>query len=284
LAGLSARGDLALVVASGARETSLNDTSLFRRVLRTARSFLFFGVYAVFLVFFFGLGQRVIIWPLTVLWPARRNDIVGWWFRLLANATIGLARVFGDVHVERSGSLVPGSSVVLMNHQSLLDIPIAYSMVCRPHPVIPTRKLYARGIPGVSPLLRLARAPFVTQTRASARQDLKAIAAAAEEVAAGRLSLLIFPEGHRTHDGQISPFMTAGLKVILARARRPVYLIVVDGLWHARTTGEALFTFAGSRAKVKVVGPIEPPEKDQIDAFIAEMERLMVSTLAEMRA
>jgi 1-acyl-sn-glycerol-3-phosphate acyltransferase len=261
----------------------LNDISL-RRVLRAAQSFLFFAVYAVFLVFFFGLGQRLIIWPLTLLFPARRNDIVGWWFRLLANATIGLARVFGDVRLERSGSLAPGSTVVLMNHQSLLDIPIAYSMVCRPHPVIPTRKLYARGIPGVSPLLRLARAPFVTQSRASARQDLKAIAGAAEEVAAGRLSLLIFPEGHRTHDGEISPFMTAGLKVILGRAKRPVYLIVVDGLWHARTTGEALFTFAGTRAKVRVVGPVEPPEKDQIEAFIVEMQQLMVSTLAEMRA
>jgi 1-acyl-sn-glycerol-3-phosphate acyltransferase len=262
----------------------LNDISLFHRVLRAARSFLFFAVYAVFLVFFFGLGQRVVIWPLTLLRPSRRNDIVGWWFRLLANATIRLARVLADVRLERSGSVPPGSCVVLMNHQSLLDIPIAYSTVCRPHPVIPTRKLYARGIPGVSPLLRLARAPFVTQTRASARQDLKAIAGAAEEVALGRLSLLVFPEGHRTHDGLISPFMTAGLKVILGRARRPVYLIVIDGLWHARTTGEALFTFAGTRAKVKVLGPIPPPEKDGVDLFIAEMEARMASTLAEMRA
>jgi 1-acyl-sn-glycerol-3-phosphate acyltransferase len=262
----------------------LNDTSLFHRALRAARSFLFFAVYGVFLVFFFGLVQRLVIWPLTLLRPARRNDIVGGWFRLLANATLGLARVFADVRLDRRGSIPPGSCVVLMNHQSLLDIPIAYATVCRPHPVIPTRRLYARGIPGVSPLLRLARAPFVTQTRASARQDLKAIAGAAEEVAAGRLSLLIFPEGHRTHDGLISPFMTAGLKVILARARRPVYLIVIDGLWHARTAGEALFTFAGSRAKVRVLGPIPPPEKDETSGFIMEMESRMVSTLAEMRA
>jgi 1-acyl-sn-glycerol-3-phosphate acyltransferase len=262
----------------------LNDVSLLHRVVRAGRSFLFFAVYAVFLVFFFGLLQRLVIWPLTLLRPARRNDIVGWWFRLLANATLALARVVAGVRIECSGSVPPGSCVVLMNHQSLLDIPIAYSMVCRPHPVIPTRRFYGRGIPGVSPLLRLARAPFVTQTRASARQDLKAIMGAAEEVAAGRLSLLIFPEGHRTHDGLISPFMTAGLRAILSRARRPVYLIVVDGLWHARTTAEALFTFAGTRAKVKVLGPIPPPEKDGVDLFIAEMESRMVSTLAAMRA
>jgi 1-acyl-sn-glycerol-3-phosphate acyltransferase len=262
----------------------LNDVPLLHRVPRAARSFLFFGVYAIFLVFFFGLPQRVVISPLVLLLPSRRIDIVGWWFRFLANATIGLARVFAGVRLERTGSVPAGSCIVLMNHQSLLDIPIGYSMVCHPHPVIPTRRSYARGIPGISPLLRLAKAPFVTQTRAGARDDVRAIAAAAEEVAAGRLSLLIYPEGHRTHDGAISPFMTGGLRSILARAHRPVYLIVIDGLWHARTTAEALFTFAGSRGKVKVVGPIPPPEKDGVDVFIAEMEARMVATLAEMRA
>ncbi len=262
----------------------MNDVSLLHRVLRAARSFLFFGVYAIFTVFFFGLPQRLIIWPLVWLLPSRRNDIVGWWFRFLANASIGLARVFAGVRLERSGSLPPGSCVVLMNHQSLLDICIGYSMVHHPHPLIPTRKSYARGIPGISPLLRLAKAPFVTQTRAGARDDVRAIAAAAEEVAAGRLSMLIYPEGHRTHDGSISPFMTGGLRSILARVKRPVYLIVIDGLWHARTAAQGLFTFAGSRGKVKVVGPIPPPEKDGVDVFIAEMEARMVATLAEMRA
>jgi 1-acyl-sn-glycerol-3-phosphate acyltransferase len=262
----------------------LNALSLLHRGLRAARSLLFFAVYAVYLVFFFGLPQRVIIWPLTLLLPAWRNDIVGFWFRLLANTTIALARVVAGVRLARSGSVPPGSCVVLMNHQSLLDIPIAYSLVCSPHPVIPTRRLYARGIPGVSPLLRLARAPFVTQTRAGARGDVKAIAAAAEEVAAGRLSMVIYPEGHRSDDGELSPFMTAGLKVILGRARRPVYLIVVDGLWHARTTAEALFAFAGTRGKVRVVGPIPPPEKDEIDLFITAMESRMGAMLASMRA
>jgi 1-acyl-sn-glycerol-3-phosphate acyltransferase len=262
----------------------LNDVSFLYRVWRAARSFLFFGVYAIFLVFFFGLPQRLIIWPLAWLLPSRRNDIVGWWFRFLANATIGLARVFAGVRLERTGSVPPGSCLVLMNHQSLLDIPIAYSMVCHPHPIIPTRKSYARGIPGISPLLRLAKAPFVTQTRAGARDDVRAIAAAADEVALGRLSLLIYPEGHRTHDGAISPFMTGGLRAILGRVRRPVYLIVIDGLWHARTTAEALFTFADTRGKVRVVGPIAPPQRDGVDVFIAEMEARMVATLAELRA
>jgi 1-acyl-sn-glycerol-3-phosphate acyltransferase len=253
------------------------------RGLRALQSLLFFAVYALFLIFFFGLVQRVVVWPIVLLLPARRNDVVGAWFRLLAHSTLALARVIADVRLEVSGSVPAGSCVAVMNHQSLLDIPIAYSLVSRPYPVIPTRRLYFRGIPGVSPLLRLARAPVVDQTREAARSDVKSIAAAVEEVAAGRLSLLIFPEGHRTDDGEVSPFMTGGLRVILGRAGRPVYLIVVDGLWHARTTAEALFNFAGTRAKVVVAGPLDPPEKGAADAFIAGLESRMRAMLAAIR-
>jgi len=262
----------------------LNLASPLLRLARASQSLAFFAVYAVYTVFFFGLVQRVVIWPLVLLFPARRYDIVGAWFRLLANSTLGLARVIADVRLDVGGSVPPGSSVTVMNHQSLLDVPIAYSLVSRPYPVIPTRRLYARGIPGVSPLLRLARAPFVSQTREGARADVKTIALAAQEVAAGHLSMLIFPEGHRTHDGQISPFMTGGLRAILGRVRRPIYLIVVDGLWHARTTADALFTFAGTRGKVRVVGPLPPPEAGDVDTFIATLEARMEATLAEMRA
>lgn len=258
--------------------------SILVRAARAAQSLLFFAVYALYLVFFFGLVQRLVVWPLVLVWPARRYDIVGAWFRLLANSTLGLARTLADVRLDVRGSVPPGAAVVVMNHQSLLDIPIGYSLVTHPYPVIPTRSLYARGIPGVSPLLRLARAPFVTQKREQARADVKSILRATEDVAEGRLSMLIYPEGHRTHDGEISPFMTGGLRAIFGRARRPVYLIVVDGLWHARTAADALFTFAGTRGQVRVAGPLAPPAAGDVDAFIASLEAQMRAMLAELRA
>jgi 1-acyl-sn-glycerol-3-phosphate acyltransferase len=262
----------------------LSFVQVLSRLGRAARSLLFFAVYAVYLVAFFGLVQRVVVWPLVLIRPKRRYDIVGAWFRVLADSTLRLARVLADVRLDVRGGVPPGSAVVVMNHQSLLDVPIAYSIVSRPYPVIPTRRLYARGIPGVSPLLRLARAPFVSQTREGARADVKSITRATEEVAAGRLSMLIFPEGHRTYDGQLSPFMTGGLRVVLSRARRPVYLIVADGLWHARTAGDALFNFAGTRGRVRVIGPLPPPEPGDTETFIAGLEARMGAVLAEMRA
>jgi 1-acyl-sn-glycerol-3-phosphate acyltransferase len=228
---------------------------------RALRSVLFLAVYGLYLVFFFGLVQRLVIWPLTLLFPKKHNRIVSAWFRLLADSTLGLARIIGDVHIEVAGRVPTGSAVVVANHQSLLDIPLVYSTVGPPYPLIPTRALYAWGIPGVSLLLRLARHPLIGQKRESRRQDVVAIANAADAVAGGESSILIFPEGHRTRDGEIGPFMKAGLKAILLRARSPVYVLIIDGLWRSRTTADSLFNFAGMRGSLDVLGPLELRER-----------------------
>ena len=250
--------------------------------LRVVRGTLFFLAYGLFLVVA-GLVQRLVVWPLSVVLKRRRTTIVGAWFRLMAEASIGIARVFAGVRLDVQGKIPAGSYVAVMNHQSLLDIPIAYTQVGPPYPVIPTRSLYAWGIPLISLLIRLGRLPLIAQTKENRRTDLLAIAQSADEVARGELSTLIFPEGHRSKDGEIGPFMRAGLRAILLRARQPVYLIVVDGLWRARNAKDSLFHFAGSHGKVRIEGPFAPPGEEGIDAFVGELRARMCAILDEMR-
>lgn len=254
-----------------------------RAALRAARSVLFFALYGLWVVLFFGPFQRLVIWPLTRIFPGRHNPIMSGWFRHLANSTLWQARVIGGVRVTVSGTMPRGSAVFVVNHQSLLDIPLVYSRVGPPYPVIPTRALYARGIPGISLLIRLARLPLVHQTRESRRQDVVAIAQVADAVARGESSTLIFPEGHRTRDGEIGPFMRAGLRAILARARQPVYLMVIDGLWRARTTADSLLHFAGMRGVLHVLGPFAAPPEEGLDGFVDELRQRMCAELDLMR-
>jgi len=251
---------------------------------RAARGVVFLCAYAVFLVFGYGLPQRLVVWPLATLLPRWRTAIVGWWFRRMAGASIGIARVFADVRLRVQGEIPAGCHVVVMNHQSLLDIPVVHAQMKDPYPLIPTRALYAKGIPGISLLIRMGRYPLVRQTQDSRRDDLRAIARAAESVARGEQSLVIFPEGHRTRDGEIGPFMRAGLRIVLQRAKRPVYLMVLDGLWRARTTADTLFHFAGSRAELRILGPIPLPEDDDYDAFIDRLHARMTEELRAIRA
>ncbi len=175
-----------------------------------------------------------------------------------------------------------------MNHQSVLDIPLGVSLVPGPLPIIPTRDRYRRGIPGISVLARMARFPFVTQGARATREELRALAAAAERVAAGEAYLLIYPEGHRTRDGEIGPFMKSGLRLVLPRARRPVYCIVADGIWRSRTVADTLAHFAQSQVRVAVLGPFEPPDVEgatakTLDAFIDTLREQMVAALADLR-
>jgi 1-acyl-sn-glycerol-3-phosphate acyltransferase len=123
----------------------------------------------------------------------------------------------------------------------------------------------------------------VSQKRENLRTELPAIAEAADSTARGDNSMLIFAEGHRTRDGQIAPFMRTGLRLVIERAKRPVYCIVADGLWHARTTFDAATGFAGATCSVRILGPFSPSSSNT-DEFIDSLRDRMVVELDAMRS
>ncbi|MEP7086475.1 MAG: lysophospholipid acyltransferase family protein, partial [Gemmatimonadota bacterium] len=192
-------------------------------------------------------------------------------------------RVFGGVRVNWSGTPPTESCLLVMNHQSLLDITISVKAAEGPQAVIPTRERYGHGIPGISSLTKLGQFPLVTQQARATKAEVAALLQAAKDLANGETTLIIYPEGHRTTDGNIQPFMRSGLKLLLSRAQRPIYYVVSDGLWHARTIKETVHSFANSTVDVVIRGPFAAPAKENIDAFIDELEANMARTLAEIR-
>lgn len=250
---------------------------------RTLRSGIFFFVYAIFTLTIFDLGQRLLIWPAVLLFPVKRRAIVRRWLRFLAKVSLGISRVVGGVRVTTYGTAPTESCLLVMNHQSLLDITIAVHAAQGPQAVIPTRERYGHGIPGISSLTKLGRFPLVTQQPRATKAEVGALLQATKELANGETTLIIYPEGHRTTDGTILPFMRSGLRLVLQRAQRPVYYIVSDGLWHARTVKEAIHSFANSRVDVMIRGPLPPPNKENVDAFIDDLHARMTATLAEIR-
>ena len=254
------------------------------RAYRAARSLLFLLAFSVYLLGVIAVGNRLLIPPLLKLFPRHSLRIRRAWLRLHALATTGLARTFGGMRLKVQGAIPRESVVVLMNHQSVMDIPVGVLLIPGPYPIIPTRDRYAHNsVPGMPSLIRLLRFPVVSQKRENLRTELPAIAEAAEATARGDNSMLIFAEGHRTRDGRIAPFMRSGLRLVLDRAKRPVYCIVADGLWHARTTFDAATGFAGATCSVRILGPFVPPSSD-LDAFIDELRGHMIATLDEKRA
>lgn len=255
------------------------------RLGSAARSLTFFVFFFVlYLPLAVGLVQRLVLLPIVTLAPDRRRAIVRRWLKLHARVLLRMVRDLVDVRVYMRGQLPSEPAIILMNHQSVLDILVALDQVNGPQLLIPTRDRYFRGIPGISPVLRLGRFPPITQGKKGTKSDLSGIAVAADKVARGENSFFIFPEGHRTRDGNVQRFMTRGLKLTLSRAKRPVYCIVVDGMWHARTFADATLRLAGTNARGTVIGPFQPPDDAEIDAFIEMLRNRMIDTLAELRS
>src|SRR2546423_10033909 len=93
------------------------------RAVRAVRSLAFFVVYFAYLIFAVGLVQRLVIWPLALLLSGHRRSIVGWWLRLHARSTLAQARWLANVRVSTRGAIAPGPCLLVMNHQSVFDIP-----------------------------------------------------------------------------------------------------------------------------------------------------------------
>jgi 1-acyl-sn-glycerol-3-phosphate acyltransferase len=254
-------------------------------VIRATRSLTFSVIYSIYLVAVMVPVQGLVIGPLCALNPLRRPAILRWWFQVQAHWVLGLARYLGGLRLDVEGALPDAPLVVVMNHQSLLDIPIGVSLLRGPYPVIPIRAKYTRGFPGISGLSRLARFPALRQGERASRAEHEAMVAAAEAVERGDRTMIIYPEGHRTKDGEIQPFMTQGLKLVFRHApKRPVYLLVVDGAWRLRSFGDIALRLSGPRVRVQVLGPyVVPPERQAHDAFVAQLRADMVATLAHLR-
>jgi 1-acyl-sn-glycerol-3-phosphate acyltransferase len=137
-----------------------------------------------------------------------------------------LLRVSGvGVHVEGLEQIDPaGSYVFISNHLSYMDTPVALSYI-----PVQFRFLAKRGLFQI-PLLgtHLSRAGHIPVPREDPRASVKTMQMAAEKIREKKISLLIFPEGGRSHDGVMRPFKEGGAYIAI-RAGVPVVPLVMIG-------------------------------------------------------
>jgi len=224
---------------------------------------------------------RLFVVPGAWLFPRHRFRLVSWFMRNISIGILALLRL-GGARVRRFGTLPTAKPVlVVANHQALTDI-CQISILARPRvPAFVTRRRYARFVPLVSQCIRLLGSPIVDPKR-DPRGSVEAIGRVARELPHG---LIIFPEGHRSRDGTIRPFRTAGLETILVARRTPVYLVLNEGVWRVRRLADLLFRVHLIDARSEVMGPFEPPADEAGFAdFIRGLRETLVRRLAEVRA
>jgi 1-acyl-sn-glycerol-3-phosphate acyltransferase len=234
----------------------------------------------------FVLGDVVmflVLTPIVRLRPSKRQEILGRFAQLTAKTVTGVLRHVGRAHIQVPTVIPPHGGVLLvMNHQSLIDIPAAVTCLTSGYPRMVSRARYGRGIPLVSYMISLY-GHILVQPGRMGRSELDALA---ETARTSTLPILIYPEGHRTRDGEIRPWKRGGLDTFLSARDWEVYVLVVDGLWRVAHLTDFLRDLSHVRCRVEVVGPFryDGRGRESHDAFVTELRGVMVDRLAEMRA
>jgi 1-acyl-sn-glycerol-3-phosphate acyltransferase len=93
-------------------------------------------------------------------------------------------------------------------------------------------------------------------------------------------SLLLYPEGTRSHDGWMSSFKMGASRLCVSMGI-PVVPVAVRGTFAAMPRGKALPTRTGTRLVVRFGRPLHPQEGDSVTDFRARMLRHIAALWAE---
>ena len=232
------------------------------------------------------LVQRLVVRPWVALRPSSKIPVLGRWIQIMAWLVTRPVRFFSGCEIPKPGRIVPARPgiLILMNHQSLFDIPLVIQTVQSAYPRIVTRQRYtARWIPVISQMIPLYQYPVVDPTANPEviRESLDALSTAA---ATTEVPLALFPEGTRSKNGEIGRFKRGGLSRILAARSWTVYVFVADGFWQAAKFKDFTRNVSAVRGRMEHAGTLEwtDPSQDPT-AFIDEVRNMMKERLSAMR-
>ena len=230
--------------------------------------------------------QRIIIWPWVKLRPSSRIPVLGRWINAMAVIVTLPLRKIGGASIQFPPRMVPcePGTLILINHQSVLDIPLVVKSVAGGYPRIVTRARYRRFIPLISHMVRLYQYPTVDPT-ANPREVLKMARVMAHEARDSDVPMAIFPEGTRSKDGSIGTFRKRGLSRVLKERSWTVYVFVVDGYWKNTHVKDFLSDLSHLEGRVQHAATLEwsDPKADPTP-FMDEVRNVMIERLAQMRA
>lgn len=244
------------------------------------RGFLTVATVGVFLVLA-DLVQKLVIVPLVWVAPAWKERVLAAWQRWIAGNLIGMTRVVGGAKFELIPTIPSAPGVlVLMNHQSLLDIPIVVRSLSHGYPRIVTGKRYARGVPVVSRMLKLYEYPIVDPT-GSMKQQFKMFRSVAHDP---RVPIVVYPEGTRSRDGALLPFRRGVVDTLLRHRQWEVYLLTLDGTLPCGRLRDMLGGVDTVHCRVNLSGPFATPsDPREIASWLEEMEVRMRHNLTGLR-
>jgi 1-acyl-sn-glycerol-3-phosphate acyltransferase len=212
-----------------------------------------------------GLFVKIIFFPF--LPRPYASKLAAWFIRVL---------IF--VHVKKVGEIDPEAQMLIINHQSELDIGVIESVTSRDLAWVAKQELFK--VPFFSLAIRLSKdIPLERESKSALITLLKA---AKERVDDGRL-ICIFPEGTRSEGGQMRPFKP-GAKLIadkLALRVQPVVLIETSRYFSTKQmtarpgviTAVFLESFTADRSDKEWLKRLQVTMQETYDRYLQEAKK-----------
>jgi 1-acyl-sn-glycerol-3-phosphate acyltransferase len=194
----------------------VSQPSQLRRVFDALRSFLFFDP----LIYLY----TVVMGTLSLLssFFDHDGDIQHWFARRWS--WLILKTIFSPVTVVGRENLPAGPAVIAANHQSAMDIPVLYVNLPTQFRIVAKVELFKYPFMG----WHLTRSGQIAVDEKNVRANLKSLQRGVETMKHHNLPLVVFPEGGRTPDGEIKPFMSGAFYMAI-KAGVPVVPVAIVG-------------------------------------------------------
>jgi 1-acyl-sn-glycerol-3-phosphate acyltransferase len=198
------------------------------------------------------------------------------WFRKLGPLA-AKANPSWRLHLSGLGHIQPdGTYVFVANHQSLADIPLVAHLR---HDAKWLAKAELFRVPVLGWFMRLAGdIPVERGDRRKAAQSLLKCASYLRQ----RCSVVFFPEGTRSRDGEILPFNDGPFQLAI-REQIAVVPLVVEGTGNALPRHTWLFS-ERSDMFLRILPPVPPEGWDNAGALRESVRQQMIDELARMRS
>ena len=231
------------------------------------RAYLYLAVFTPLTLLF---SVSAFIWSLFD--PSGR--LYAWHARLWARLALALNCV--KVSISGAEHLPDGPLIFMSNHQSNFDILALLAAMPRQLHWIAKKELFE--IPVFGPSMR--RGGYIPLDRGDGRKALQSMDEAAATIHQGK-SVVLFPEGTRTTDGNLLPFKRGGF-ILARKAEVPVIPVTINGSGKINPAGK-IRLYSGN-IHITLHPPIAVPaelRRSEAEAWMMENVRGQIESALE---
>jgi len=223
----------------------------------------------VFWTIFFGIVM-ILTFPFDFTKGRILSKIVKSWARIIFFSVGVKIQMIG---LENLDSLK--NYIFAANHSSSLDIPLMLGYI--PFWIVPISKIELKWIPFLGWAMQMAGHVFVD--RGNHERAIASLSKIKTSLLKNPRSILLFPEGSRSNDGQIKPFKSGGLGLGISTGI-PIVPVAIIGTFES--LGKESTSFENNLLTVQIGSPIDTNEYIENDRKI--LSKLVYERVKELKS